>query len=93
MVSSAVSGAIEAARLYAKLQKLAFYDPLTGVHTFHYLSDTFNTKRKEWLEQEESVTIVFIDTDGLKGINDAHGHLVGDEVLRTFSRTLKEGIE
>lgn len=93
MVSSAVSGAIEAARLYAKLQKLAFYDPLTGVHTFHHLSDIFSIKRKKWLEEGKIVTIIFIDTDGLKRINDAYGHLVGDEVLRTFSKTLREGID
>ncbi len=93
MVSSAVSGAIEAARLYAKLQKLAFYDPLTGVHTFHHLSDTFNTLREKWLNDGKRVSIVFVDTDGLKTINDKYGHLVGDEILKTFARKLKNAIE
>jgi diguanylate cyclase (GGDEF)-like protein/putative nucleotidyltransferase with HDIG domain len=93
MVSSAISGAIEAARLYRKLQQLAFYDTLTGVHTFHHLADIFNREKEKWLSEGKVVSIVFIDTDGLKGINDQYGHLVGDEILRTFARSLKEGID
>lgn len=52
-------------------------DALTGLYNLRYLDD--------WLEKElredSVVSVLFVDVDGLKGINDTYGHAAGDSVL------------
>jgi diguanylate cyclase (GGDEF)-like protein/PAS domain S-box-containing protein len=71
-----------------KLRRLADTDPLTGA---------VNVRRFEALAQAElrrvarfgkTASLVMIDIDGFKGINDTFGHVVGDDVLRQFVRTM-----
>ncbi len=73
---------------HRKLEELAHVDPLTTAlnrHAFHgYL------KRKGAENQAVSGCLGFFDIDNLKAINDAHGHAVGDIVIRAVVRAIRE---
>ncbi len=63
-------------------------DPLTGLFNRRYLSSVVRPLAKRVLEEQEAVTIGVVDIDHFKRVNDAHGHLVGDQVLRSVAQLL-----
>jgi diguanylate cyclase (GGDEF)-like protein len=72
-----------------RLAEQASRDALTGVYNRHQLdillSQQFDlASRHDW-----PLSIAFIDLDDFKKINDAHGHLIGDQVLRAFAQALQ----
>jgi diguanylate cyclase (GGDEF)-like protein len=69
------------------LLRLAESDPLTGCPTRQALRAWF----ERW-EGGEPVSVVLIDVDELKRINDRHGHAAGDEALRLVAGVLKQSI-
>ena len=63
----------------------AYTDGLTGLYNRHYLSyliDTFHVFSRE----DNKFAVVFIDIDNFKEINDVHGHMVGDCILKQLTR-------
>ena len=78
--------AIENARLYEEVQKLAVTDPLTGI-----FNRTFFEAEVTRLERSRDfpVSIVVSDLDNMKLVNDRLGHLVGDELLRQTVQVLQ----
>ena len=60
-------------------------DSLTGLANRRKVERTI----KAWIEENRSFSLVLVDLDRFKQINDVHGHLAGDEVLRTFAARLK----
>lgn len=87
-VAELISANIERAMEKKRLQSLANYDSLTGLPNRLLLNDRFNTAIASAQRRGEQVAVYFIDVDKFKAINDTYGHLVGDEVLRTFARRL-----
>lgn len=81
-----VAIALENARLY----KDAATDSLTGLYRRNY----FELRLKEEIDRakryKHSLTLLFIDIDFFKNINDTYGHPVGDEVLKGVAEKLKE---
>ncbi|KAB7769611.1 MULTISPECIES: GGDEF domain-containing protein [unclassified Xanthomonas] len=72
-----------------RLAEQASRDALTGVFNRHQL-DTLLKQQFELANRHDwPLSVAFIDLDDFKKINDAHGHLVGDQVLRAFAQTLQ----
>ena len=63
-------------------------DPLTGLYNRRHLDAMAPTLVAQVSEQLEPVTICVVDVDHFKQINDRHGHLVGDAVLRAVAQML-----
>lgn len=92
MVTTAIAGAIETARLYHEREVAALYDSLTGARSFRYLLDIFGDEKKKAERKKTPISIVFIDANGLKAINDNYGHKAGDEGLKAFVKGLDENL-
>ncbi|MDP2949787.1 MAG: GGDEF domain-containing protein [Chloroflexota bacterium] len=79
------------ARLYIRsleLQDMAMRDDLTQLFNRRYFYDRLQRELDEARDFERSVGVVMLDVDGLKAINDTHGHKVGDVVLSCLGRLL-----
>jgi diguanylate cyclase (GGDEF)-like protein len=78
------------ARLVERLATSAASDPLTGL----YNRRAFEARLEERLRDREgeAFTVVMIDVDGLKRVNDAGGHGAGDAVLRRVAAVLREHV-
>jgi len=72
------------------LQKMAMTDSLTGLYNRHFLSDIAPKRMAEARRHETDLTLMVIDIDHFKAVNDTHGHDKGDEVLRSFASLLKQ---
>lgn len=64
------------------LEKKANTDPLTGISNRYYLESTASDWLSHASERCENVVCIVLDIDNFKRINDTHGHLFGDEVVR-----------
>ena len=69
---------------------LVFRDELTGLFNRRLLSELFERWWEETLRQCGRLALIMIDLDGFKDVNDRHGHLVGDRVLRRVAGVLVE---
>lgn len=79
---------IKLLRSNSELQNITQKDALTELYNRHYFNEliaenTFNDPDKG------SLCIIFIDLDFFKAINDNHGHVIGDHVLKVFGKLLK----
>jgi two-component system, cell cycle response regulator len=72
--------------------ELAVTDQLTGLHNRRYMRNQLDQMLKRANMGGPSVSILIADLDHFKRINDVYGHNVGDEVLREFSRRLRDNI-
>lgn len=63
------------------LQNLAMRDALTGLYNRRYLNEVLHQRVAEWRRYDATVSILMIDLDNLKQLNDEYGHQVGDEAI------------
>jgi diguanylate cyclase (GGDEF)-like protein len=82
--------AIANAVLLAETRRLARDDDLTGVLNRRSLLERLETQIAEATRHGETFGVVLCDVDGLKAVNDTAGHLVGNEVLRSLARAMRQ---
>lgn len=70
------------------LQQRAITDQLTGLHNASHLAPTLERALSSAQRRGEPLSVVFLDVDDFKDINDEQGHLRGDEVLRQVGAAL-----
>gem|GEM_PF-1536717 len=80
----------EVQKLQEQLREQALHDPLTGLYNRRYLDETVNRELTRATRYNQPLGIVMCDLDHFKLVNDTHGHLAGDEVLRVFAELLKK---
>lgn len=73
-----------------KLKELVDRDPLTGLFNRRYAEGKFNEMLDFCMRSEQALTVVVLDLDLFKEVNDNFGHLAGDECLRIFSQLLQK---
>ena len=71
------------------IQSLAISDPLTGLANYRKLVDTLNVEIKRFDRTRRSFAVVLFDLDGLKKVNDGHGHLAGSRALCRIAEVLR----
>lgn len=87
-----LSSAIENANLYRELNRMANTDPMTGLYNYRYLKDHLNELMKGHFNYGKQFSLVMLDMNNFKGINDSYGHLAGDEVLKWLSKRLIDAL-
>ena len=79
---------IENSRLVAELQRSATTDPLTGVYNTRFFHEVLNREAARSKRYRTTLSLLMIDVDSFKAINDTYGHLVGDKLLVQIGRVL-----
>jgi diguanylate cyclase (GGDEF)-like protein/PAS domain S-box-containing protein len=69
--------------------KLAFYDTLTGLPNRHFLFERSQQLIQRAAEKHNQLTMLFIDLDHFKAVNDSWGHSIGDKLLCFIADKLK----
>jgi diguanylate cyclase (GGDEF)-like protein len=84
------SPVLEAKQLMSTLRESSLHDPMTGLHNRRFLQEYAETLVSSVERNRSSVTVMMIDMDYFKKVNDEYGHEAGDTVLKVLARTLKE---
>lgn len=74
--------------LQARLREQAIRDPLTGLFNRRYLTETLQRDLARCQREERPLTVVMLDVDHFKLLNDAYGHETGDRMLQAVGRFL-----
>ena len=91
-VASLVAAAIDGARSYSRLQHMVIVDELTGLYNASYLLDFIGNEIERALRYKTPLSLIFIDLDFFKKVNDSHGHLVGSRMITEVGLLLKANI-
>jgi diguanylate cyclase (GGDEF)-like protein/PAS domain S-box-containing protein len=73
----------------ARIRELAYFDSLTGLANRSSLHDELAAAVDHAHLGETELALLFVDIDDFKRVNDTHGHLVGDELLRAVAQRLR----
>src|SRR5216684_2398269 len=86
----ALGGALlDNARLFEQVRHLAVSDPLTGLANYRRLLDVLENETERTNRTGRPFALLLLDLDGLKKINDSHGHLVGSRAICRVADTLR----
>jgi two-component system, cell cycle response regulator len=72
--------------------EMAITDPLTGLYNRRYMESHLGSLLEQAVSRKKPLTVLVLDIDYFKAINDTHGHDAGDDVLREFSFRIKKSI-
>jgi GGDEF domain-containing protein len=75
-----------------EITRLASIDPLTGLFNRRYFDTRLEAELQRARRHGEPLTLLMVDIDNFKAINDEHGHVVGDRLLRCVSERLRRGV-
>ncbi len=85
-----VSGALHSSITFQKAQEQAITDGLTGLKTHRFFMEALTNEWKRSTRAGRSFSVVLMDLDRFKFVNDFYGHLDGDLVLKRMANILRE---
>lgn len=77
--------AIENARLFDEMEKQAITDGLTGLFNHRYFSEISEKEMARSLRYKKPLSVIMIDLDHFKTVNDRFGHIIGDQLLQLIA--------
>lgn len=96
-ITKPIRPAIVRARVYThiqlkqqrdRLQSMAMHDQLTGLYNRHFLIECASQRLAKVARHRNPMTVVLLDVDHFKRVNDSYGHYMGDKVLIAVARLL-----
>ena len=90
--ATTIALAIANLRLQEDLRQQSLHDPLTGLYNRRFLQDALDREAARARRSGAPLGVLMLDIDHFKQINDSHGHLAGDMVLRWLGRFLRDGV-
>jgi len=72
--------------------EMAITDPLTGLYNRRYMESHLGSLLEQAVARKKPLTVLVLDIDYFKAVNDTHGHDAGDDVLREFAVRIKKSI-
>jgi diguanylate cyclase (GGDEF)-like protein/putative nucleotidyltransferase with HDIG domain len=88
-VAHLTSDALHNAMLYAETRANALTDHLTGLPNARYLHAFFEQEKKQTAEDEHQLTLLMMDLDCFRKVNDAIGHKSGDSLLKEIAELVR----
>ncbi len=84
--------AIENARSVEKIKELTIKDDVTKLYNARFLHEALDKEVSRARRHARKLSIIFIDIDHFKNVNDTYGHLVGSKVLSEFGNLIKDSL-
>ena len=81
--------AIMMALLYQKMEETAFIDGLTGLHNHRFFQKRFDQDLSRAKRYGKPLSLILLDIDNFKEINDSYGHLQGDRILKDIATIMR----
>jgi diguanylate cyclase (GGDEF)-like protein len=88
-MASHAAAALQNVRLMRQLREAADIDQLTGIHNHRALQERLTQEVARSARARTPLSVLLLDLDGFKAINDQHGHADGDRVLQNVAATLR----
>lgn len=88
LMAKMLVGTLQSIELSAKLTSMAFHDPLTGLANRQLLEDRLSGAASRVRRHGQSLSLLMLDLDDFKSINDRFGHEVGDDLLKQTGQRL-----
>ena len=76
-------------KMIEKLKRLTIEDSLTGLYNSRHFFDQLDQEISRSNRYLHPISLMFIDIDNFKGINDTYGHMIGDEILALIAKMIK----
>jgi diguanylate cyclase (GGDEF)-like protein len=89
-VALEVAVALQNARLYHMAVEAADQDGVTGLLNHRAIVQQVGARLLDASQKGQSLAVILLDLDNFKRINDTHGHLVGDQILKCVATVLRE---
>jgi diguanylate cyclase (GGDEF)-like protein len=89
-VADICAAAIQNANHFDRMKQLAYVDGLTGIHNRRFFEMRIVEELERAARFQGRISIIMVDIDHFKRLNDEFGHLLGDEVLRSVSAILRQ---
>lgn len=89
MMLNPLAIAIRTVDVFENAERLTITDDLTKLYNYRYLMKYLQADVKRCLRYKKKVSLLFIDVDGFKRINDTFGHLVGSQALAEMGQVFK----
>ncbi len=84
--------ALDNAHIRARLEHQAQTDPLTGLYNHRSFHERLRAALTNASRSHDKVSVLMLDIDDFKRVNDVYGHGAGDEILRSLAETLKGSV-
>jgi diguanylate cyclase (GGDEF)-like protein len=84
-IGSMVGAGIENSRLYQRLRQLSFTDPVTGLYNRRFIIKRLRAELERASRYDHRVSVIMVDVDAFKQLNDRFGHIFGDLALKKIA--------
>jgi diguanylate cyclase (GGDEF)-like protein len=84
-IGSMVGAGIENSRLYQRLRQLSFTDPMTGLYNRRFIIKRLKAELERASRYDHRLSVIMVDVDGFKELNDRFGHIFGDLALKKIA--------
>jgi len=78
--------------LFDQVKSMAIRDALTGLYNYGYFKEALHYEVEKSRRYKTPLSLLFLDIDDFKRVNDTLGHLKGDKIMRQVAAILKQGI-
>ena len=90
VVARSAGLALENAELHKRTEELSIIDELTGAYNYRYFIQKFEEEKKRSVRYHLPLSIIMVDIDWFKKLNDGYGHEVGNIVLKELAGIIKQ---
>ena len=84
-IGSMIGTAIENSQLYQRLKRISDTDPITGLYNHRFILKRLNAELRRAARYEHAVSVLMLDVDSFKELNDNFGHPFGDTALKKIA--------
>ncbi|WP_100656229.1 GGDEF domain-containing protein [Alteromonas flava] len=91
-VTDQALGKLNIERLNSELEEMSRVDGLTRLFNRRFWQEQFEREFKRSLRTEEAATVIMLDIDHFKRVNDTYGHQAGDKVIQSLAEVIKKSI-